>query len=133
MTASTTALDAPPLHFPAGLVGFPEAQRYALVESAEGVFELQSVEQDGPDFVVVAPGTFFPDYTPVIDDTTVERLDLRSEDEALVLVVVTLRERPEDASANLFAPLVVNSRTRDAEQVVLNGQPWPLRAPLLSA
>jgi flagellar assembly factor FliW len=132
--SETVPRDESHLFFQTGLVGFPEAQRFTLVESGgEGVFELQSVDEGAPDFVVVAPSAFFPDYSPVIDDATAERLDLRSADEALVLLVVTLRERPEDASANLLAPLVVNGRTRDAAQVVLNDQPYPLRAPLLSA
>lgn len=123
----------PQLYFHSGIVGFPEAQHFALVEDGDGVFELQSADEAGPDFVVVAPHGFFPDYAPVIDDATAERLELQSAEDALLLLVVTLRERPEDASANLLAPLVVNHRTRQAAQVVLTGQDLPLRAPLLSA
>jgi len=86
---------------------------------------------DDPDFLVVAPAPFFPDYAPVIDDETVRRLDLRGQQDALVLLVVTLREEPEDASANTLAPLIINARTRDAVQVILTGQPFSLRQPLL--
>jgi flagellar assembly factor FliW len=97
------------------------------------VFELRGVSEDDPDFVVVAPSAFFPDYAPVIDDETVERLALRSEEDALVLLVVTLRDNPADASANTLAPLVINARTHDAAQVVLTGQPFSLRQPLLES
>lgn len=123
----------PEIHFPSGLVGFPAAQRFVLEQGDGGVFELRGVDDDGPDFLVVAPAPFFPDYSPVIDNETVERLGLRGQDDALVLLVVTLRDRPEDASANTLAPLVINARTRDAAQVVLTGQPFSLRQPLLAS
>jgi flagellar assembly factor FliW len=122
---------SPYLLFDTGLVGFPEARRFVLVESGGGAFELQSADEASPDFVVVAPAPFFSDYAPLLDDVSVSRLDLRDADEALVLLVVTLGQRPEDATANLLAPLVVNQRTRHAAQIVLNGQDFPLRAPLI--
>lgn len=132
MTATDTAtMELPHLYFESGLVGYPAAQRYRLLESSDGVFELQGMDGDEPDFIVVAPGPFFPDYAPVIDDAAAERLELSTAQDALVLLVVTLGERPEDASANLLAPLVLNVRTRHAAQVVLTGQDFPLRAPLL--
>lgn len=123
----------PVIRFASGLVGYPSAQRFVLEQSDGGVFELRGLGEDDPDFLVVAPAPFFPDYAPVIDDETVERLGLRGEKDALVLLVVTLRDRPEDASANTLAPLVINARTRDAAQVVLTGQPFSLRQPLLAS
>jgi len=129
----TGIAEQPEIHFPSGLVGFPAAQRFVLEQGDGGVFELRGVDENDPDFVVVAPAPFLPDYAPVIDDETVELLGLRGQDDALVLLVVTLRDRPEDASANTLAPLVINARTRDAAQVVLTGQPFSLRQPLLAS
>jgi flagellar assembly factor FliW len=132
MTGPETGATAEPeIRFHSGLVGFPAAQRFVLEPWDGGVFELRGVDDEGPDFVVVAPAPFLPDYAPVIDDETVQRLGLLGQDDALVLLVVTLRDRPEDASANTLAPLVINARTRDAAQVVLTGQPFSLRQPLL--
>jgi len=86
-----------------------------------------------PAFLVVPPAPFFPDYAPEVDDETGRRLGLADPADALVLLVVTPGERPEDATANLFAPIVVNQRTRAGVQVVLAGTDHPLRAPLHSA
>ena len=127
----TGETDKPQIHFPSGLVGYPGGQRFILDQGDGGVFELRGVNEDDPDFLVVAPAPFFPDYAPVIDDETVRRLDLRGQQDALVLLVVTLREEPEDASANTLAPLIINARTRDAVQVILTGQSFSLRQPLL--
>jgi flagellar assembly factor FliW len=126
-------LPQPEIHFPAGLVGFPTAQRFFLIQGDGGVFELLGTDEEDPDFVVIAPAPFFPDYAPIIDDETVRRLGLLGQEDALVLLVVTLREHPEDASANTLAPLVINARTLDAAQVVLTGQPFSLRQPLLTS
>lgn len=128
----TGMTEQPEIHFASGLVGFPTAQRFVLEQGDSCVFELRGVHDDDPDFLVVPPAPFFPDYAPTIDDETVARLCLRGQEEALVLLVVTLRgDQPEDASANTLAPLVINTRTRDAAQVVLTGQPYSLRQPLL--
>jgi flagellar assembly factor FliW len=127
-----TEVDAPPLEFDAGLVGFPEARRFVLADAGGGAFELRALDDESADFVVVAPGPFFPDYAPMIDDATADRLALQSADDALVLLVVTLGSRPQDATANLLAPLVVNTRTRRGAQVILENQPYPLRAPLVA-
>jgi len=123
--------EQPEIRFASGLVGYPAAQRFVLGQGVGGVFELHGVDEEDPDFLVVAPAPFFPDYAPIIDDDTVDRLGLRGQEDALVLLVVTLRDRPEDASANTLAPLVINARTR--AQVVLTGQPFSLRQPLLAS
>ena len=121
----------PELHFAAGLPGFPDARRFALVrwgDEGNPFSLLRSLDEPDLAFVVVPPGLFFPDYAPELDDDSAERLDLDDPDDALVLVVVTLGERPADATANLTAPVVINQRNREAAQVVLRGGDHPLRA-----
>jgi len=127
------SVDQPVIHFAAGIVGFPQAKDFVLEQGDGGVFELRGADAEAPDFVVVAPAPFFPGYAPVIDDETVERLELRGEEDALVLLVVTLADDPGAATANTLAPLVVNARTRQAAQVVLTGQSFSLRQPLLAS
>jgi flagellar assembly factor FliW len=80
----------------------------------------------------VPPGIFFPDYEVELDDVTVERLGLTEPADALILVIVTVGERVEEATANLLGPLVVNRHTRQAAQVVLAGSRYETRAPLVA-
>lgn len=134
MTTATidapTAAALPVAHFAEGLVGFPDAHEYALSGGDGGVFELLPLDDAGPGFVVAAAPVFFPAYHPVLDDSTVQRLGLDDADEALVLVIVTVGADVSAAYGNLLAPVVVNTRTGVAEQVVLSGQDFPLRTPL---
>ena len=55
---------------------------------------------------------------------------MEHEDDLLTLVVVTLGESAEDATANLLAPVLVNHRTRRAAQVVLDDLDLPIKAHL---
>ena len=134
MSAVLTRTRTPVLHVAGGLAGFPDTEAYTLreVEGAAPLLLLTSVDEDGPEFVVVPPGPFFPDYAPVLDDESCARLALTDADDAVVLLVVTLGPDVAHSTANLLAPLVVNSRNLRAAQVVLGGD-LPLRAPLLGS
>jgi flagellar assembly factor FliW len=79
---------------------------------------------------VVAPGPFFADYAPEIDDAVVAELGVEHADDLLALLVVTLGSTPDSATANLLAPVLVNHRTRRAGQYLLDDVDLPLRAPL---
>lgn len=126
--------DIPVIEMVAPMPGFPEHQRFALVQLDEaGVLcSLQSVEDPDLRFLVVPPGVFFPDYAPVIDDATVAALGISSPEDAMVLLVVNPGDDAGAATANLLAPVVVNLATRQGGQVVLDDD-LPIRAPLLAA
>lgn len=133
MPAATLLETRPELAVSGGLAGFPSSERFVLEELVDGgpLFRLCSLDEEGLEFVVAPPGLFFPDYEPVIDDASVQRLGLSGEQDALLLVVLTLGSSAADATANLLAPLVVNRRDGSAAQVVVEGT-YPLRAPLRS-
>lgn len=120
------------IHVPEGLVGFP-ATEYEVAPVADGLFDLRPQGGEGTGFVTADAEVFFPDYHPEIDDATAERLGLTDAADALVLLIVTIAEDVTRSTANLLAPVVVNARTLAAEQVVLTGQDFPLRAPLIPA
>ena len=131
MTAVLTEVSLPELTMTGGMAGFPDAERYVLVEVPEAgpMFLLRSLDAPDLQFVVVPPSVFFPDYAPEIDDASAARLELTCSEDALLLVVLTVGDRAETATANLLAPIVINQRTRAAAQVVLQGD-HPLRARL---
>src|ERR687889_2117706 len=126
--------DIPVIDMVAPMPGFPDHQRFALVQLDEtGVLcSLQSVEDPQLRFLVVPPSAFFPDYSPVIDDATVSSLGIQSAEDAIVLLVVNPGDDAGSATVNLMAPVVVNLATRQGGQVVLD-EDLPIRAPLLAA
>ena len=133
MSAVLTEPDLLTLSLAGGVAGFPQSERYALVELSptSPFFRLCSLDQPALDFLVVPPAVFFPEYAPEIDDASAARLGLTDAEDALLLVVITVGEDAGAATANLMAPVVINARTRQAAQVIVEGT-FPLRAPLRS-
>jgi flagellar assembly factor FliW len=124
------------LHFAAGIPGFGHLRSFSLAQwgGEESPFLTMTADQD-PDvaFVVVSPFLYYPEYEFEIDDATVERLGIESPDDVQVLCIITLHDRPEDATANLLGPIVVNMRNGEACQSVLPHTIYSVRAPLARA
>jgi flagellar assembly factor FliW len=121
-----------PLEFPSGIPGFPGRQHYVLepLDPQGSLFDLSSADGQAVRLLVVPPSVFFPDYAPELDDESVRLLDLRAAEEAQLLVVLTAGRTPREATANLLAPIVINTRTGSAAQVILSGSGLPVRAPV---
>jgi len=125
----------PELNFASGLPGFPDARRFVLVRLGDDLspFSVLRSLDDGTDleFVVTHPGLFFPDYAPELDDDTADRLELKSADDALLLVIVTVTDPVAESTANLLGPIVVNRHTRAAAQAVLGASGYDTREALV--
>jgi len=117
--------------FPRGLLGFPEYQRFALIQTGEEnyFFWLQSVEHPSLAFVVTDPSIFFKDYDFALKEETREELGLS--DPSLVQVFVICNKVGDWLTGNLQGPLVINAQNLRGQQVVLNEKKWTTRQPLL--
>src|SRR5258706_12904528 len=108
MLETHTATDVADITFPAGLPGFPHAHRFEVAPwgPAGSPFLLLSSTED-PDigFVVVPPWVFYPTYEFELDTAAAERLGLTESEDAVVLVVVTVREPPGDSTLYPLGPI----------------------------
>ncbi|MBI1758572.1 MAG: flagellar assembly protein FliW [Actinobacteria bacterium] len=130
MTAENDEL--PIIEFVTPIPGFPGHRRFLLtiVDERGLLYALRSVDDPELRFLVIAPAPFFPDYAPELDPATLVSLGVSDPARLLVLLVVTVADVAAGATANLFAPIVVDQQTRRAVQVVLSGTELPIRAPL---
>ncbi|MDP9459554.1 MAG: flagellar assembly protein FliW [Actinomycetota bacterium] len=115
------------------LPGFPAHRDFVLVsaEPSGRLFWLQSVAPEGPRFLAVPAGSYFPDYAPAVPPAACAELGLEEAAEADVYCLVTVPDGDiEAATANLRAPVVVNPLTSRARQVVLADGRHPIRRPL---
>ncbi|MFZ9915765.1 MAG: flagellar assembly protein FliW [Phycisphaerales bacterium] len=119
------------LEFPAGLLGFSNYKKFALLQPDDnGVFFwLQSTESADLAFVVTDPALWLPDYQANIRKEQMDELGLNETSDAQVLVIVNKRDN--SLTANLQGPLVVNSTTRRAMQLVLAEKKWSTRHELV--
>jgi flagellar assembly factor FliW len=107
------------LHFPQGLIGFPRARRFVILDHRPGSpFKwMLCVEEPDVAFAVVEPATFVPDYRPPLE-LAARTLGADPADVAL-FVIVTIPSDPTAMTVNLMAPVVVDVRTRRSRQMVV--------------
>jgi flagellar assembly factor FliW len=127
----TDGVELPALTFVGPVAGFPQHRAFVLTEidPSSMVCALRSLDDPDVRFLVLPPGPLFPEYAPEISDDWAETLELSQADDALVLVIVNPGTSIADATVNLMAPIVINTSTLRAAQVVL-ADDLPLRAPL---
>jgi flagellar assembly factor FliW len=111
------------IEFPAGLPGFEHCKRFSLFHEADGqpiVYTLQSLDDVDVALPVADPAQFGFHYELTLEDSDVAMLEVDSADE--VAVAVVLRRGGADEvgggaiTANVMAPLVINTRTRRGMQ-----------------
>ncbi len=109
--------------FDCGIIGFPELQRFVLIHDEEksdgGIRWLQSVEEPQFALPVIDPLAVKPDYNPQVEDEMLKRLGKFEEDDLLVLTTITVPSDITKMTINLKAPLVINSTTRKACQIIV--------------
>ncbi len=119
------------MDFPKGMVGFPNCQRFALIQTNdEGVFFwLQSLDRPELAFVVCDPRTFVPDYRVPVKLEELELIGLESPEDAQVLVIVNKVD--EMLTGNLQGPLVINAKNLTGKQLVLSDKRYTTRHPFM--
>lgn len=118
--------------FPSGLLGFPEQQRYVILDhDTEAPFKwLQSVEEPSLAFVILDPAMIHPGYQiDVPADALAEIRAEQKEELALVVILTIPSDDPGRITANLRGPLVISHQTKLGKQMVLS-EDFPTRHPL---
>ena len=120
--------DAPILNFPAGLIGFPALKAFRLFEPKDSypLKFLQAVDREDISFVCIDVQAIKPDYVVPLSDEDAQGLALHEPADAMILALVAIPADPTRMTANLAGPVVVNTRTLQARQIVLNIDQYPL-------
>ena len=105
-----------------GLLGFTRYHRYVLIEhSRESPFLwLQSLDKSDLAFVVLDPRKLLPDYQPGNLPQVMKELGVTHPEDLKVLVILTIPpDKPQEMTANLMGPVVINLRNRQGKQLVV--------------
>jgi len=121
------------IHFPKGIVGFEELKRYVLVADPDcpPFFWIQSVDDPAIGFAVVDSRFLMADYTVDLADELIGLLDLKDPADASIWVILTLAMNPQDITANLLAPIVINYGAARGLQLIQHNRDYPIRHPLV--
>lgn len=122
------------IHFPSGIIGFPELTDFALVHDEEkgigAIHWLQSVQETGFAMPVMDPLIVCPDYNPEVDDELIKPVGEIDPEELLVLVTVTVPGDLTRMSVNLKGPIIINAAEKKACQVIIEGEHYIVKFPI---
>ncbi len=121
------------LTFSTGLVGFPAAQKFVVLDVAEDCHYqwFQAIKEPDLALIIIDVHVLDPEFPVEASDEAIAELEISPTDPVLIMAVVTIPSgQPNRATANLRAPLVVNLRNRKGKQLILH-ESIPLHFPLL--
>ncbi|OGV48787.1 MAG: hypothetical protein A2X49_13770 [Lentisphaerae bacterium GWF2_52_8] len=115
-------------YFQDGVPAFENSKRFVVIlnPKIKPFVYLKSLDLDDLGFVCVDPFLICTDYSIRIPAKDLSILGLKDPAAALVLSMVTVESNPQDTTANLLAPIVINMDTRVGRQVILD-ENYPVR------
>jgi len=117
-----------------GLLGFADLHRYVLIEYNQESPFLWMQSLDNPDlvFVVVDSVTIMPAYRIAPAPDVFQELAVKGIEDLKFFVILTIPPgRPQDITANLMGPIVINLRNRRGKQLVIEGTAYSHKHRLL--
>lgn len=117
------------ISIPSGVLGFPEDHNFCLVDAGDDtlILWLQSLSNPHLAFPLLEPKIFKPEYIVRLSAAELRELRLASIKDASVFTILTLPTDLTQMTANLKAPLVINTREKVAKQVVLQENDQPIK------
>lgn len=110
--------------FEDGIIGFPDMKKFTLIfdeekEDRPSISWLQSMDEPEIAFPVMDPLFVCETYNPSVEDELLKNLGIIKEDNLYVLVTVTVPQDIKELAVNLKAPIVINTDTRKASQIIV--------------
>jgi flagellar assembly factor FliW len=107
--------------FEEGLIGFPSAKRFILIESESlSPFRiLKCVDNPRVGFLVLDPRMVIKSYERSVPQEAWRSLAVVEKSDRLSLVISIIGKDPQESTANLQAPLLINHRKMLGKQLIL--------------
>lgn len=117
------------IEFPEGIPGFKEEKEFVLLPlEKDSLFVImQSVNNSDLAFITIEPKSIIKDYEFVISEKTEELLEITGIEDIILLNIVNIKEKLEDMTINLAAPLVININANLGKQVILDDNKYPVK------
>jgi flagellar assembly factor FliW len=127
--------DGKVLEFPEGILGFPELKKFALIydnekNTAGGFNFLVSVDEPAFMMPVVPALVVEPGYSPKFTENIEGSIGTLTEENALVLVTMTIPADVTRMTVNLNAPIVINVDTNKGIQSVVANDDYDVKYPI---
>lgn len=122
------------IHFPKGIIGFPDLTDFTLIHDEEkgtsAIHWLQSLQEPAFAMPVMDPLIVCPDYNPEAEDELLNILGDFEPGEILALVTVTVPKDLTKMTVNLKGPIIINATSRKALQIIVEGDEYKVKFPI---
>ena len=112
------------------MIGFEAYTEYLPIpfhEDNDSLISLQCLEDETLSFILMNPFGLLNDYTPSLSGQDMKELDAETAEDLSYYVICVMRDSVAESTVNLRAPLVVNVRSRQARQVILDQSEYTFR------
>ena len=117
------------IHFPQGLIGFPEEKSFVMINhrGLDTLAWLQSTRSPAIALPVVGVQAFAPNYPDVSLEEAARRAGLEGAPDDMAALVVLCATPNAPVTVNLVAPVIVNAVTWTGVQTILEGTKFTTR------
>lgn len=112
------------LDFPNGIIGIEDKHKFAIIYDVEkgedtAVRWLQSMEDPYLALPVIEPFAILEEYNPIIEDALLAPIDNPKDEDIIVLLTLIISSDVTKVTANMKAPIVINSATCKGGQIIV--------------
>lgn len=122
------------LTFKEGILGFENLTEFFVVDPGDQtlILWLQSTGDGEVAFPIIEPRIFNPDYRITLLPIELNSLNLQGVNDASVYTILTIPGDVQQMTANLKAPIIINNKTKQARQIVLQDNKLEVKYPMYS-
>jgi len=118
------------VHFPQGLLGFPDVHDYRLSDGpSAGLFWLSGLDPGSPRFLLTDPFVHFDGLSLDLGPTHVDQIEADASTQVAVLAVTVPNRESGTWTANLQGPVVINVAKALGAQIILADQSLGVKRP----
>lgn len=120
------------IEFPMGIIGFENLKKFALIYDSEReerskISWLQSMEEPLMVLPVINPIDIIEEYSPIIEDELTKSIGDPADADILIFVTMSIPSDLTKMTANLKAPIIINTVNRKAMQVIAENQDYIIK------
>jgi len=121
------------IHFPKGLIGLENYHDFTLSTLPEQTqfWLLQSSEDKHFGLVITNPFWFMPDYDFELTESEIKQVGAKENLD--VFVTVNVAATPENITANLMGPIILNQSTGSGFQILIADKKYTTQYKIMSA
>lgn len=121
------------IHFPMGIIGLEEFKNFALIYDSEreersNISWLQSMEEPLMVMPVINPDEITDEgYHPIIEDELMKQIGDPADADLMILVTMSIPSDLTKMTANLKAPIIINTTNCQAMQVIVENEDYMVK------